>query len=163
MRVQLQSKKRGAHTKHRRFQFSHLRRGGGRGTVARLRQRGQRDAEEENWIQWAEEHTVGVARKPDGSPEADQCFPPQPRKGDGDDDERLRGHASYDLEAVHPRHLHVEKHDLRRLFVDDAQRFFAAGGFADDRQVLRRVQKPADPLPRQRLVVNDQRGNRHRR
>jgi hypothetical protein len=53
-----------------------------------MRLRGQRDAEEENRIQWAEERTVGVARKPDGSPEADECFAPQPRKGDGGDDER---------------------------------------------------------------------------
>jgi hypothetical protein len=50
MRVQLQSQKRRARPQHRCFELRNLRRRGRRGAIARMRQRRQGDAEEEEWI-----------------------------------------------------------------------------------------------------------------
>src|SRR5688500_7912546 len=53
-----------------------------------MRQRRQPDAEEEKWIEWTEERAVGIARKPDRSPEGQECSAPQPAPGFRGGDER---------------------------------------------------------------------------
>ena len=61
------------------------------------------------------------------------------------------------LEAVHLRHLHVEEHEIRLVIDDRRDGFFAVAALADDLDVRLARQQPGQPLPRERLIVHDQR------
>ena len=78
--------------------------------------------------------------------------------GDHDDRQQLALRrllqALADLVAVHPRHHHVQQHQVRRFLVDLLQRFDAVGG-SDDAAVDVR-QAAFDQLQVQRVVVDDQ-------
>jgi hypothetical protein len=81
-----------------------------------------------------------------------------------DDDDRQRLVRLADplqrLEAVHARHLDVEKHEVRRFPLEDRQSFRSARGFLDIVAFVfeNHPHRPADL----RLVVDDQNACFHR-
>ena len=61
------------------------------------------------------------------------------------------------LEAVEPRHLHVEENQVGLLFSDERGGFLAVHGFGRDRHMRMALQVQPHPLTGERLVVGDDR------
>ena len=62
-----------------------------------------------------------------------------------------------DFEAVHARHLDIEKEQVGALAPDEAEGFGAVLTLADDLHLRVGGEQFSNRLPRQRLVVDDQR------
>ncbi len=63
------------------------------------------------------------------------------------------------LDAVHVRHVDVGEHEVGRRRMQDVERLAAVLRLADDRDRQHRgaiVEQLAQPMPRRRLVVDDQ-------
>ena len=80
-----------------------------------------------------------------------------------DEDRRrhvIRAHLTHDVEARLPRHLHVEKHEIRVERAHGLDRRGAVVHARDDLHVLLRAQQILHALAGKRLVVDDQDANR---
>jgi hypothetical protein len=77
----------------------------------------------------------------------------------GHEDDVRRGlvlhHAARHLEAVEPRHLDVEEHDVRLQPFDGRQRFDAVAGLADDFDAADLAEQVAELVARQLFVVDE--------
>src|SRR4051812_33499895 len=79
----------------------------------------------------------------------------------GEDDERLPFETTQDVGAEQLRHLHVEKDELGPQCVYQLDGGFAVGGFTDHLEPVVRAEHYAQPRARDRLVVDDDRGDLH--
>ena len=61
-----------------------------------------------------------------------------------------------ELLAVHPRHVDVERDDIGAERDDPVARFERITGFADDLQIGRGLEEPAQDLAERARVVDDQ-------
>ena len=80
-------------------------------------------------------------------------------EGRGEDDRGRLGHScevTGDLEPVHARHADVEQHDFGPYASCEQQRFLAARGNAGKFDVRKLLDEVGEPLPCERLVVDDQ-------
>ena len=75
---------------------------------------------------------------------------------------RRRAERLQDLEAVHARHLHVEKHEIRSRLGDQLQRFHAVCRIADHVDVSELGEKPPQAVAGELVVVDEERANRRR-
>jgi hypothetical protein len=83
--------------------------------------------------------------------------------GDEDDGRarlRLPGEPFGHGEPAHLRHLDVEEHHLGAICRDRVARGGAVGALGDEMKIGLAGEQPADPGPRQRLVVHDHRPDR---
>ena len=65
-------------------------------------------------------------------------------------------------ETVQARHLDVEKHQVRIVFADQADRFQAILALRDHVHVVQVFEQIGELIARQLFVVDDDRGERHR-
>ena len=79
--------------------------------------------------------------------------------GGEDDVRRRRAERLQDLEAVHARHLHVEKYEIRSPLGDQLNRFHAVRRIADHVDVAELGEEPAQAVARELLVVDHERAN----
>ena len=68
----------------------------------------------------------------------------------------LRSDRVDDREAVHPRHLHVEQHQVRRLLANDGDRLASVARFRYGLDAGLTAEQQLQPLARERLVVHDE-------
>ncbi len=73
----------------------------------------------------------------------------------------LLRHAGEHVEPREPRHLDVEKHQVRRVLGDRRERLPPVSALRDDLDVRRVLQPDLDAAPRELLVVNDDGANAH--
>ena len=69
-------------------------------------------------------------------------------------DDGQHAHLAAGLEAVHPRHQHVQQHQVGAVLLDQLQRLRAAFGL--DRVVARGGEVPLGDLPVGEVVVDDE-------
>ena len=66
-----------------------------------------------------------------------------------------------DFQTAKPRHLHIEKHQVRTLFLNGSDRLSSVGAFADDIEIALEFEQLANPRARRRFVVHDEGANLH--
>ncbi|MCY1383426.1 hypothetical protein D9M69_715510 [compost metagenome] len=66
------------------------------------------------------------------------------------------GNRTQCLEAIHPRHLHIEEHQVRPVFAQTGDGRCAIAILADNVDVGMRGQADFQPAPGQRFVVDDE-------
>ena len=83
-------------------------------------------------------------------------------RGDEDDDRDLLGRERLqEAEAVELRHLHVEQHDVRDQGTNSVDRSRPVTALGDDLHVGIEPQQAPQTPPCHRLVIDDERAQRH--